>query len=178
MAEQKQTDRLLVRTDGTDAIVRVEGRGSFKVSAGLKEFGLAAHARGAQRLLFDMAACVGMDSTFMGVSAGLAVRYRQSGGVWLLNLTPKTHQLITTLGLDRLVHASLQGEAPRELTEKLQGQDEETPLAPGDRVPQSTAAMMLEAHEALVDIAPENLSRFRDVLTYLREDVKKNEPSP
>jgi hypothetical protein len=86
--------------------------------------------------------------------------------------------LIVTLGLDRLVQAALQGEGPEELMKKLQGEEASTPLAPGERFPQSTAAMMLEAHEALVDAAPENLARFKDVLTYLREDVKKNESPP
>jgi hypothetical protein len=31
----------------------------------------------------------------------------------------------------------------------------------------------LEAHENLVQVSPENLPRFKDVLTFLREDIKK-----
>jgi hypothetical protein len=32
---------------------------------------------------------------------------------------------------------------------------------------------MLEAHEKLVEICPDNLPKFKDVLTYLRDDIKK-----
>jgi hypothetical protein len=31
---------------------------------------------------------------------------------------------------------------------------------------------MIEAHEALVDAAPENLARFKDVLEYLKQDLR------
>ena len=31
---------------------------------------------------------------------------------------------------------------------------------------------MLEAHENLVALSPENLPKFKDVLTFLREDLK------
>ena len=33
------------------------------------------------------------------------------------------------------------------------------------------AETMLEAHEALCEAAPENLSRFKDVLDYLKQDL-------
>ena len=33
------------------------------------------------------------------------------------------------------------------------------------------AETMLEAHEALCEVAPENLSRFKDVLDYLKQDL-------
>ena len=35
-----------------------------------------------------------------------------------------------------------------------------------------TAETMLEAHENLVKLSPENLPKFKDVLTFLREDLK------
>ena len=34
-----------------------------------------------------------------------------------------------------------------------------------------TTETMLEAHQALCDAAPENLSRFKDVLEYLKQDL-------
>ena len=35
----------------------------------------------------------------------------------------------------------------------------------------NTAETMLEAHEALVEAAPENEARFKDVLEYLKTDL-------
>ena len=32
---------------------------------------------------------------------------------------------------------------------------------------------MLEAHEALVEVAPENLTKFKDVLEYLKQDLHR-----
>ena len=38
-------------------------------------------------------------------------------------------------------------------------------------------ADMLHAHEALCEAAPENLSRFKDVLDYLKQDLHHETPS-
>ena len=37
------------------------------------------------------------------------------------------------------------------------------------------AETILEAHENLVELSPENLPKFKDVLTFIREDLKKKE---
>jgi hypothetical protein len=34
------------------------------------------------------------------------------------------------------------------------------------------AECMIEAHEALVDADPDNLARFKDVLEYLKQDLR------
>ena len=36
---------------------------------------------------------------------------------------------------------------------------------------------MLEAHEALCEAAPENLTRFKDVLEYLKHDLQQESPA-
>jgi hypothetical protein len=36
---------------------------------------------------------------------------------------------------------------------------------------------MLDAHEALCEAAPKNLSRFKDVLDYLKQDLHHETPS-
>jgi hypothetical protein len=33
---------------------------------------------------------------------------------------------------------------------------------------------MLDAHESLVDVEPENINKFRDVIDFLREDLNNN----
>ena len=179
MAEEQQgPDRLLVMVDGQSARVRVEGRPSFRVSPSLKEFVVAAIERGVRRLVVDFQACAGMDSTFMGVLAGLAFRFRKAGGegVFAVNLPSKTRSLLSTLGLDRVVNI----------------QDAERTPAPADGAPAAADAdaatlppisaerrqlteTMLEAHEDLVRASPDNLSKFKDVLQFLREDLRKSE---
>jgi hypothetical protein len=43
------------------------------------------------------------------------------------------------------------------------------PSESGDKTEQ--AKTMLEAHEALVEAAPENITKFKDVLEYLKQDL-------
>jgi anti-sigma B factor antagonist len=106
MPENRQPeDRIWVAVHKQLALVRVEGRGSFKVSTSLKEFGQAAQKSGATTGVLDMGSCVGMDSTFMGVLAGWATRLRQAPGgrLVMINMNSRTRSLVATLGLDLIV---------------------------------------------------------------------------
>lgn len=175
-SNNKPTDQLLVAMDDRRAFVRVVGRGSFKVSPALKEFALAAIERGGVELILDMQDCIGMDSTFMGVLAGLALRLRERGGrVVMVNLSARTRTLLATLGLDQVVEPYMVGEPPPDLAKLLGGGPVLSAPAARERTMRETAETMLEAHQNLVKISPENLPKFKDVLAFLREDLKKTE---
>ncbi len=163
------------------ALVRVEGRGSFKVSTALKEFGHGSLDAGCTTAVLDMARCIGMDSTFMGVLAGWAVRLRQQPGgrMVLANLTPRTRALVATLGLDQLVLAYEPGGLPEELHSVVALSEGLDVLQPRSESRRTTTETMIEAHENLVQLSGENVPRFKDVLTYLREDLhRKQDPGP
>jgi anti-anti-sigma regulatory factor len=168
-------DKVWVAIHGEQALVRVAGRGSFKVSTALKEFGLTALDSGCRVVILDMALCVGMDSTFMGVVAGLAGRFKQAGegSVVMLNLSARTRGLVATLGLDQVVQCFQTGAAPENWKVALETVSRMAVLDASSETPRATAETVLEAHENLVKINPENLPRFKDVLTYLRDDLKK-----
>lgn len=169
-------DQLQVAIREQTAYIRLKQRGSFKISKALKTFGVSAMEQGVDTIVVDLAQCVGMDSTFMGVLAGLAFRLRQKGGkgLYMVNLSARTRGLLATLGLDQLVKPCMAGALPQEFADML-GQDNElAPLPATESARRETAAMMLEAHENLVELSPENLPRFKDVLTFLREDLKKS----
>lgn len=174
--ENKPTDQLLVALDDRHALVRVVGRGSFKVSPALKEFALAAIERGGRELVLDMQECIGMDSTFMGVLAGLALRLRERGGrVLMVNLSARTRALLATLGLDQVVQPFMVGQTPADFAKLLGGTPVLSALEDRERTMRETAETMLEAHQNLVKISPDNLPKFKDVLAFLREDLKKTE---
>jgi anti-anti-sigma factor len=173
-----QEDRIAVAIVGRTALVRVEGRGSFKVSTSLKEFAQAAIEGGATAAVIDLARCVSMDSTFMGVLAGTAgrIQKRNQGQVILVNLAPKTRALIATLGLDQVVAAYDVGLTPepyRAFVDTARVVD----AAPGPTDKRELTKTMLEAHETLTELNPENAPRFKDVLEYLREDIRKHDGS-
>jgi len=157
-------DSLEVAIQGTDAFIRVSGRGSFKQGPALKQFGGAATERGCRRLVVDLAACVGMDSTFMGVLAGLALVARRKGGALVLrSVSNKNVNLIRTLGLNHLVclESAVGAEVPA--GERLSTATDKLTLA----------ETMVAAHETLVTVSADNFPKFKDVLAYLKEDLNK-----
>ncbi len=175
--DEQSPDRLLVRVDEGVAYVRVEGRGTFRVSPALKDFGLAALEQGARRLVMDFSACVGLDSTFMGVMAGLAFRYGQvdGGKVYAINLSSKTRHLLSTLGLDRFVETHLAGKSftasgAMPSAESFEAADV------GERERADLTRTMIEAHEDLIKASTANLPKFKDVLVFLREDLRRHTP--
>jgi len=171
-----ETDKLLAWIYGALAVVKVSGRGSFKVGAALREFGAAALGSGARRIVLDLEDCVGMDSTFMGIVAGLALKANllPKGRVVFVHLNDRTRHLLNTLGLARFVDMHMAGETPASLLPALTApHPEQSEAATGST---SLAETMLRAHEDLVRIDPENLSRFRDVLVFLQKDVDRNTP--
>lgn len=174
-APEQPVDKLLVAVSGDIAFIRVLGRGSFKISTAMKEFSTAAIDTGCRSLVLDMTECVGMDSTFMGVLAGLAFRLKQkaAGRITMVNLSLRTRGLLATLGLDQVIDPHMAGATPEDLQPYFQGTaNRMTALDTHENSSRVTAETMLEAHENLVKLSPENLPKFKDVLTFLREDLK------
>ena len=149
--------------------VRVEGKGSFLNSSGLKEFARAMVNRGHREFVVDLQNCPVMDSTFMGTLAGIALRLREigQGTLHLIHLNARNGDLLRNLGLDQLFEMD---NCPYPPPDDADGQ---TIQSGGDRAAQ--AQTMLEAHEALVEAAPENLTKFKDVLDYLKQDLAQGE---
>ena len=172
-------DRLLVAIHDQTAFIHVQGRGSFKISTALKQFGISAIDSQCRRILLDMRDCVGMDSTFMGVLAGLAFLLKKvtQGDVVMIHIAPRTRALMSTLGLDQIVKAYLAGAEPADLKTDMDLNQQMTEL--GRESDQRTIAeTMLQAHESLVELEPGNLPKFRDVLTFLRQDIRKLDDQP
>lgn len=174
-ADGPKDDAVLGGLSGDTAVVRVAGRGSFKTSPAMKQFALQAiDEKACSRLIFDMADCVSMDSTFMGVVAGVALRSRKSGAasVLMINLTAKTLGLLQTLGLDRLLETHEVGQLPKDVEEKVKSAPPLVDLAaePSDRV--TSVETMLHAHEDLIRADDDNRNRFDDVIDYLGKDLR------
>jgi anti-anti-sigma regulatory factor len=162
---------ILVGTTNKIVWIKVEGKGSFLNSAGVKEFAKEMVNRGHREFIVDLRNCPVMDSTFMGTLAMIALRLREigQGSLHVINLNERNHDLLTNLGLDQLFSMDACGareSAPAQLGKTLQ------PESP-DRSAQ--AETMLEAHEALVEADPENLTKFKDVLEYLKQDLHRAE---
>ena len=168
---------LRVAICGSTALVCVRGRGSFKMGPALKQFGAAAIEQGCQDLMLDMDGCLSMDSTFMGVLAGLALKLKSEdrGGVVVMNLSAKTLDLLQTLGLDRLLEVYEAGAVPEGLRKHLDCIVNTAALDVSEVEKRVSLETMLAAHEDLVRASPGNLPKFQNVLDYLGEDLRKLE---
>ncbi|WP_372806286.1 STAS domain-containing protein [Pontiella sp.] len=155
-------------------VIRVEGRGSFKVSPPMKQFiHQVMDSHSATRIWIDMSDCTGMDSTFMGVVAGLAclIKSKPDCSFKLINLSEKNKKLLVTLGVDRVVDYSMS--PTTEETDVMAQQATGTQTLEADFANKlDSAKTTLEAHETLVDINPENFNKFKSVLEFLQDDVR------
>ncbi|MDQ6860519.1 MAG: STAS domain-containing protein [Verrucomicrobiota bacterium] len=159
--------------NGKAVWVKVEGKGNFLNSGNLKEFAKEMVQRGYREFVIDLEHCAMMDSTFMGTMASVALRLKEigHGHLHVVHCGPRSRELLTGLGLDQIFQIHSNGNnAPQ--CEALP--DEKLPEPSAAK--QQQAQQMLDAHEALCEAAPENLSRFKDVLEYLKQDLQ-HEPT-
>ena len=171
-------DQLLVAVHKGTAYVHVRGRGSFNVGSALKRFGQGAMEASCHDIVLDLADCLGMDSTFMGVLAGLAFRLKEEGlgDVCLVNLSEANQDVLSTIGLDRVFRTYVAGNTPEAYRAVLDHWDDQAPLPRPKETRRETARTILEAHRNLVEASPDNLPRFEDVITYLHDDLHKADP--
>ena len=167
-----------VSTTKDEVYVRVAGRGTFQNSQSLRRYSMEMIDRGCQDFVVDLGQCQGMDSTFLGVLAGIGLRLihnGRSGKVAVINANAHNVGLLQTLGLDRLfiVNTDANGGGHRPPPEsefhKLPDSDIAVPLKPLNKG--DTAGVMLEAHENLIRADARNVDKFRDVTRTLRERV-------
>ncbi len=172
---------------GDEVCVLVNGRGSFQNSQPLRRYALDRLERGYQHFTIDIGRCPTMDSTFLGVLAGIGLKLRRSNSpetdqVKVINVSAKNLELIRTLGLDGLlsVHTA-EPEADRIgfpagcQLEKLPESDVDHQSAPLDR--DETTSLMISSHDNLIAADKKNEPKFKQVTKYLRQtmDQKKNE---
>jgi anti-anti-sigma regulatory factor len=161
----KAASEILVSCADRIVWIRVEGKGSSTNSTALKDFAKEMIHRGARELIVDLSNCPVMDSTFMGMLAGISLWLRElgEGCLYVVNLNERNAESVCSLGLDQLLNV-------RVIATKEDRQALRIPLKE-DRT--ARAQTMFEAHEALIKAVPENLPKFKDVMQYLEEGRRK-----
>lgn len=158
----------LVDTTSDPVAIRIEGRASFQNSACLNDFFNDLIGRGSLRFVMDFQNCTSMDSTFLGVLAGVALQLRKHvppGSLVLCRMAPRNLELVRNLGLHRLLtvdtettDVNLNSQAPLACTADSKSELE-------------SARLVLSAHENLVVADEANRAKFQDVLTFLKSRV-------
>ena len=165
--------RILAATADNCTLVAVNGPATFKLAPAFKQATQAAKLAGSAFIVVDMATCPSMDSTFMGAIAALGFTLRKTDtALALINLSPHAAALLRGLGVDRILKTYPAGTLP-------DGLGDLDPLVRSLRPIDAAAdghelaALMYDAHETLTRVDPANLQRFKDVLAFLREDLRR-----
>ena len=157
----------LVDAYSDPVLVRIDGRANFQNGGCLRDFITEMMAQGTKRFVIDFRHCSSMDSTFLGLLAGVALDLRKSsspGSLVLARVGPRNLELVRNLGLHRLLTIDA-GELPVD-SERCSGT-----LECSDRSELENARIALEAHENLVAADERNRTKFQDVLLFLKNRV-------
>lgn len=169
MRETANKPVYLVDAYADPVVVRVEGRACFQNSSCLKDFISEMLSRGKNRFVLDFQNCTSMDSTFLGVLAGVALELRKGakeGTLVVTRIGQRNLELMRNLGLHRLL--------------TIDGGDYVVSFPTNDTALQckqqsevENARLVLEAHENLVNVDESNRTKFQDVLAFLRNRVEQ-----
>ena len=164
--------KLLVWAGEHCAAIRIIGRANFTSSIDFKTVINQLRQQGCDHFVLDLAECVLMDSTFLGVLAGFGLKLNAGDGdqgrqgIELLNPNPRITELLDTLGV---LHLFKLTQGPIALPER----GELSPHPSAIPTKAEVTRTCLEAHQTLMDITPANAARFKDVAQFLAEDLKQ-----
>lgn len=166
MSESNQST-YLVSAYSEPVIVKIHGKANYLNCNSFREFIEKMVANKKHNLLLDFANCTGMDSTFLGILAGTALELRQKtppGELTLCRLSERNNELICNLGLQNLLNISQEASPEDEVNyDSL----EDSGVTEAENV--------LKAHENLTEANSENMTKFQDVIAFLRNQVEASE---
>ncbi len=158
------TTNLLVAMAEECAQFRIVGPATFVQAPAFRSAAEALRGRGHRRFVVDLSACLTMDSTFIGVLAGLARKLRALGGtVELVNAGERIQLQIGNLGILPFF------EWPRRKTAGV-ADFQAVPAGPTGKTALTEVA--LSAHQDLMAANPDNVARFKDVAEFLAQELK------
>jgi anti-anti-sigma regulatory factor len=157
--------------------VRCEGKGSFMNSPRLKAWADEQLKSGTKHIVVDLELCTGMDSTFMGTMAGMAMRLAKVDGGLLevASASEKNKDSLDGLGLSALMLINPPSPAWAGDEEAMRaGLAECGPSGGADRTQH-----VFDAHKTLVDADDSNTEKFSSVLDCLEAELmaRKNNSS-
>jgi anti-sigma B factor antagonist len=153
------------------ACVRVAGRANFASSVDFKKLVQQLQTDGCTEIILDLTDCTVMDSTFLGVLAGAAMRCdatRKRGGACLIELLHANQRVLESLdNLDVLGLFTLIENAPQ-----FSGFHH---VENGDSSRVELNRTCFEAHKTLMSLSPENERRFRDATEFFEKNLHDEE---
>ena len=164
----QQNGTVIVGCIGPTVVVRVEGAGTLFNSQPLQAFIRTALDSGAGEFVFDLEACSYVDSTFLGVMAGLAQRLSGVGKPkpQVVNASEPLLTIMRRVGLPHLVEIGDRALAELEAA---------TVLEPVELTKLDRGRHMLYAHLQLSELSPDNEAQFATLVATLKANVARHE---
>ena len=170
----KSTATILSVCVGERAVcVKIDGRANFTSSVDFKKLITGLWEKGRHRFVLDLTDCPVMDSTFLGVLAGLVGQFNNAANgnpratIELFHSNERIVGSLDNLGVAHCI--ALVGEAPP--AENLVPVE----ASPASLDKKEISKTCLEAHLTLMSINPDNIPKFKDVAQFLAEDLKRME---
>lgn len=152
------------------ACVKIVGRANFSSSIDFKLLINELHRRGFHYFVLELSQCLLMDSTFLGVLAGIGLQSvsKDEGRscVELLNPNSRIMELLENLGVLDLFRVT-RGDVEMPPETQVEAH------TPVNATREELTRASLEAHRTLMEYNPANVAKFKDVTQFLAEDLKK-----
>ncbi|MGQ0507948.1 MAG: STAS domain-containing protein [Myxococcaceae bacterium] len=158
------TGQIWVGTVGSEVFLKIEGRATHQLAPALRRCLSDLEASGAHAFRLDLGNCTYVDSTFLGVLAGCCLRLRdQPDSHFAISaISPRCLEGLRALGVERYCQMELESSPRPQALHQLPA-----PAATGD----AWADVVLEAHQALVQVDEANAERFDDVIRMVQESL-------
>lgn len=158
--------RYRIARNATMVYVRAEGLANMKTAPILHAFLIQAQQEGTRSAYIDLSACLGMDSTFMGLLVGQAQAFADKGGrLAVVKPNELCLRLLRQLGVDEVITVVPEAEVPSA---------EYTDITGDGAVDMKTRTELVrQAHQNLASLNDENRAKFSAFLKALDEDLSK-----
>ena len=160
------TPKIFLAFENKECHIKVKGRANFECSPPLRAVSANLDNNRISGLYVDLSVCSGMDSTFMGILAMIALKVKQLGiTADIINAGENNIRLLTGLGLQKLFNFS----------EAVPGKNFNWDEKKSENSRIETAHTVLDAHQTLIDVDKENEKRFKNVVDFVKKDIEKEE---
>ena len=168
-----QQPTFLVSAYSDPIVVRINGKANYLNCNTFREFIEKMLAEGKDQFVLNFEHCQGMDSTFLGILAGTALELRKRtppGILIICHLSDRNYELICNLGLQNI--RTIGEDLPDIADDAARAQ-----FSALKNVEVSDARNILASHENLVEADSGNISKFQDVIAFLRNQVEDDDKS-
>ena len=144
--------------------LRVLRKASYLNCGPLRKFFDDRLQEGQLNFVIDFQDCSSVDSTFLGILVGVAVKLKRSvetGSLTLVNLRDRNLETVKNLGIHKICEIS---------SLKVFDSDQLENLLSQENSAEACSQTIYDAHKTLMHLNQKNLKMFSDVVNYLEHD--------